>query len=142
MISYVGLFFSALVAATIIPMQSEAVLVGLLATSEQPAMMLILVATVGNVLGAVINWWLGRYLLNFRGTRWFPSSQSQIARAQIWYRRYGRWTLLGSWLPLVGDPITVVAGVMREPLISFLLLVSFAKALRYLLLAQATLALI
>ena len=142
MISYVGLFFSALVAATIIPMQSEAVLVGLLATSEQPAMMLILVATVGNVLGAVINWWLGRYLLNFRGKRWFPSSQSQIARAQIWYSRYGRWTLLGSWLPLVGDPITVVAGVMREPLISFLLLVSFAKALRYLLLAQATLALI
>ena len=142
MISYVGLFFSALVAATIIPMQSEAVLVGLLATSEQPAMMLILVATVGNVLGAVINWWLGRYLLNFRGNRWFPSSQSQIARAQIWYRRYGRWALLGSWLPLVGDPITVVAGVMREPLISFLLLVSFAKALRYLLLAQATLALI
>ena len=142
MISYVGLFFSALVAATIIPMQSEAVLVGLLATSERPAMMLILVATVGNVLGAVINWWLGRYLLNFRGKRWFPSSQSQIARAQIWYRRYGRWTLLGSWLPLVGDPITVVAGVMREPLISFLLLVSFAKALRYLLLAQATLALI
>lgn len=142
MISYVGLFFSALVAATIIPMQSEAVLVGLLATSEQPAMMLILVATVGNVLGAVINWWLGRYLLNLRGKRWFPSSQSQIARAQIWYRRYGRWTLLGSWLPLVGDPITVVAGVMREPLISFLLLVSFAKALRYLLLAQATLALI
>lgn len=142
MISYVGLFFSALVAATIIPMQSEAVLVGLLATSEQPAMMLILVATVGNVLGAVINWWLGRYLLNFRGKRCFPSSQSQIARAQIWYRRYGRWTLLGSWLPLVGDPITVVAGVMREPLISFLLLVSFAKALRYLLLAQATLALI
>jgi membrane protein YqaA with SNARE-associated domain len=142
MISYVGLFFSALVAATIIPMQSEAVLVGLLATSEQPAMMLILVATVGNVLGAVINWWLGRYLLNFRGKRWFPSSQSQIARAQIWYRRYGRWTLLGSWLPLVGDPITVVAGVMREPLISFLLLVSFTKALRYLLLAQATLALI
>ena len=142
MISYVGLFFSALVAATIIPMQSEAVLVGLLATSEQPAMMLILVATVGNVLGAVINWWLGRYLLNFQGKRWFPSSESQIARAQIWYRRYGRWTLLGSWLPLVGDPITVVAGVMREPLISFLLLVSFAKALRYLLLAQATLALI
>ena len=142
MISYVGLFFSALVAATIIPMQSEAVLVGLLATSEQPAMMLILVATVGNVLGAVINWWLGRYLLNFQGKRWFPSSQSQISRAQIWYRRYGRWTLLGSWLPLVGDPITVVAGVMREPLISFLLLVSFAKALRYLLLAQATLALI
>lgn len=142
MISYVGLFFSALVAATIIPMQSEAVLVGLLVTAEQPAMLLIIVATVGNVLGAVINWWLGRYLLNFQEKRWFPSSQSQLARAQIWYHRYGRWTLIGSWLPLIGDPITVVAGVMREPLISFLLLVSIAKALRYLLLAQATLALI
>ncbi|MDB4197423.1 DedA family protein [Ascidiaceihabitans sp.] len=137
MISYLSLFFSALVAATIIPMQSEAVLVGLLATTKQPAVLLIIVATVGNVLGAVINWWLGGYLLNFQENRWFPSSQSQLARAQIWYHRYGRWTLIGSWLPFIGDPITVIAGVMREPLISFLLLVSIAKGLRYLFLAIA-----
>lgn len=140
MISYVGLFTSALVAATILPMQSEAVLVGLLLAGTHPAIVLIIVATVGNVLGAVINWYLGRYILRFQEKRWFPSSERQIERAQNWYRRYGRWSLLGSWLPVVGDPLTVVAGLMREPLIPFLLLVTVAKGTRYILLAAATLA--
>ena len=140
MISYVGLFFSALVAATILPMQSEAVLVGLLVAAAHPVIILIIVATVGNVLGAVINWYLGRYLLRFQEKRWFPSSEYQLERAQNWYRRYGRWSLLGSWLPVVGDPLTVVAGLMREPLIPFLLLVSVAKGARYILLAAVTLA--
>ena len=139
MIAYIGLFSSALVAATILPMQSEAVLVGLLAAAAHPVSVLILVATVGNVLGAVINWYLGRYLLRFQKKRWFPSSKSQLERAQNWYRRYGRWSLLGSWLPIVGDPLTVVAGLLREPLIPFLLLVTIAKGARYLLLAAATL---
>jgi len=140
MIAYLSLFFSALIAATILPMQSETVLVGLLLGSSYPASILILVATVGNVLGSVINWYLGRYLLRFQKRRWFPSSGPQLARAQTWYRRYGRWSLLGSWLPIVGDPLTVVAGVMREPLLPFLLLVTIAKATRYFLLAAITLA--
>ena len=139
MIAYLGLFFSALIAATILPMQSESVLVGLLLGSSYPVATLILVATVGNVLGAVINWYLGRYLRHFEQRRWFPSSGPQLARAQSWYRRYGRWTLLGSWLPIVGDPLTIIAGVMREPLLPFLLLVTFAKAARYLVLAAITL---
>lgn len=140
MIAYISLFLSALVAATILPMQSESVLVGLLVASTYSAPTLILVATVGNVLGSVINWYLGRYLLRFKARRWFPSSGPQLERAQSWYRRYGRWSLLGSWLPVVGDPLTVVAGVMREPLLPFLLLVTIAKGTRYLLLAAATLA--
>ena len=139
MIAYIGLFFSALVAATILPMQSETVLVGLLAATTYPASILIIVATIGNVLGSVINWYLGRYLLRFKQRRWFPSSGHQLERAQNWYRRYGRWSLLGSWLPVIGDPLTVVAGVMREPLIPFLLLVTIAKGTRYLLLAAITL---
>lgn len=140
MIAYVGLFLSALVAATILPMQSEAVLVGLLIEGSHPVSALILVATLGNVLGAVINWYIGRYLLRFKGKRWFPSSDRQLARAQHWYGRYGRWSLLGSWLPFIGDPLTIAAGLMREPLASFLLLVTVAKAGRYILLAGATLA--
>ena len=140
MIAYFGLFASALIAATILPMQSEAVLVGLLATGDYPVTGLLAVATAGNVLGAVINWALGRFLLMFQDRRWCPVSQDQLARAEAWYHRYGRWSLLGSWLPIVGDPLTVVAGVLREPIGPFLVLVTVAKFGRYLVLAMATLA--
>ncbi|MDR6266830.1 YqaA family protein [Roseobacter sp. N2S] len=138
--AYLGLFLSALIAATILPMQSEAVLVGLLLNANHPALLLLLVATFGNVLGSVINWYLGRFLLRFKDKRWFPSSDAQLARAQHWYRRYGRWSLLASWLPVVGDPLTIVAGLMREPLGPFLLLVTLAKGTRYVILAAAVLA--
>lgn len=139
MIAYIALFASALIAATILPLQSEAVLVGLLLQGAHPATSLLLVATVGNVLGAVVNWYLGRFLLRFRGHRWFPASDEELGRAQTWYRRYGRWSLLASWLPIVGDPLTVVAGTLREPLGTFVLLVALAKGGRYLALAAATL---
>ena len=140
MIGYVGLFASALIAATILPMQSEAVLVGLLAAGDRSVALLLIVATVGNVLGSVINWVLGRFLLRFRDRRWFPASEHQLTRAQRWYRRYGRWSLLGSWLPVIGDPLTVVAGVLREPILPFLVLVTIAKGGRYLILATFALA--
>ncbi|MFT6022133.1 MAG: membrane protein YqaA with SNARE-associated domain [Ascidiaceihabitans sp.] len=139
MIAYVGLFASALVAATILPMQSEAVLVGLLALDAHSTVALIVVATVGNVLGSIINWYLGRYILRFKNKRWFPSSEQQLERAQNWYRRYGRWSLLASWLPIVGDPLTVVAGVMKEPIGPFIILVTLAKGTRYIVLAAIVL---
>jgi membrane protein YqaA with SNARE-associated domain len=140
MIAYIGLFASALIAATILPMQSEAVLVGLLAAGNRPVALLLIVATVGNVLGSVINWYLGRFLLRFRDRRWFPASDRQLSRAEGWYRRYGRWSLLASWMPVIGDPLTIVAGILREPLVPFLVLVTIAKGGRYLLVAAATLA--
>ncbi len=139
MIGYIGLFVSALIAATVLPMQSEAVLAGLLLSGDRSVTVLLLVATVGNVLGSVINWILGWYLLRFKNRRWFPSNDQQLERAQKWYRRYGRWSLLGSWLPVVGDPLTVVAGVMREPLVPFLVFVTLAKGTRYLVLAALVL---
>lgn len=140
MIAYGALFASALIAATILPLQSEAVLVGLLVTGDYSVTILLVAATTGNVLGAVINWGLGRFVLRFRERSWFPVSEAQLARAEVWYHRYGRWSLLGSWLPIIGDPLTVVAGVLREPIGPFLLLVTLAKFGRYLVLAMVTLA--
>lgn len=135
---YAGLFLAALTAATILPMQSEAVLVGLLVADYSPGL-LITVASVGNVLGSVINWLLGRGIERFRDRPWFPASGAKLERAQHWYRRYGKWSLLLSWAPIIGDPLTVVAGVLREPFPMFLLLVTIAKIGRYLVLAAATL---
>tara|TARA_R110002049_G_scaffold10127_1_gene50156 strand:+ start:120536 stop:121003 length:468 start_codon:yes stop_codon:yes gene_type:complete len=139
MIAYLTLFTAALVAATVMPLQSEAVLVGLLLAQTHPALMLILVATLGNVAGSIINWYLGRALLQFQHRRWFPCSTRQLDRAQHWYRRWGRWSLLASWVPVVGDPLTVMAGVLREPLLPFVVLVTLAKGTRYLVLAALTL---
>lgn len=132
MIAYAGLFAAALIAATVLPMQSEAVLAALVLAGDRPLAVLWAVATFGNVLGSVVNWGLGRCVLRFRDRRWFPASPAQLARAEGWYRRWGRWSLLASWIPVVGDPLTVIAGVLREPLGPFLLLVALAKGGRYL----------
>lgn len=129
--AYLGLFLLALGAATLLPLQSEAGLVALLLTEQYSVLALLLVAIAGNTLGSTINWWLGRELVRFEQRRWFPLNPAQLQRAQGWYQRYGRWSLLFSWLPVVGDPLTLVAGVMREPLPGFLLLVLLAKSARY-----------
>ena len=140
MLSLSGLFLAALIAATLLPAQSEAVLVALLLDGGDPVL-LVAVATAGNVLGSLVNWWLGLQVRRFQGRRWFPVSPARLERAQAWYRRYGRWSLLLSWAPVIGDPITLAAGVMREPLRVFLPLVFIAKAMRYIVLALVTLGL-
>lgn len=137
--AYLGLFAAAFGAATLLPLQSEALLVALLLGSAQPAWALVLLASLGNVLGSLVNWWLGLYLERFRDRRWFPVSERRLLQAQHWYGRYGRWSLLLSWLPVIGDPLTLVAGIMREPLWRFMLIVTLAKTLRYAALAAATL---
>jgi len=139
LVSYAGLFLTALVAATILPAQSEAALVALLVAGDQPAWALITVAGVGNVLGSVINWGLGRGLERLRHHRWFPVGEADLDRAGRWYRRWGKWSLLLSWAPIIGDPLTVAAGVLREPLPVFLILVTVAKLGRYLIVAAVTL---
>ncbi|WLR91942.1 YqaA family protein [Shinella zoogloeoides] len=137
--AYCGLFLAAFAAATIVPAQSEAVLAGLLATRNYAPAILILVAGIGNVLGSVVNWLLGRGVERFREARWFPVSAKNLERAGNWYRRYGWWSLLLSWLPIVGDPLTVAAGIMREPFGRFLVVVSIAKFGRYIVLAALVL---
>ena len=122
---YLLLFTSALLAATLIPAQSEAVLVGLLLNGQSAFWLLIAVATLGNTLGSVINWWLGRYLEHFQDKRWFPVKATSLARAQQWFQHYGWGVLLLSWLPVIGDPLT---GVMRMRLLPFVLVVAVAVA--------------
>lgn len=140
-LSLLGLFFVALGAASLLPMASEPVLVGLLLAGEVQPWLLVAVASLGNTLGSVINYVLGRMLERFRHRRWFPASEAALERAQGWYHRWGRWSLLLSWAPIIGDPLTLVAGVMREPLWSFVLLVAIAKTARYVVLALITLGL-
>lgn len=128
---YLSLFVMAFGAATILPLQSEAMLVGLL-LADYPPLPVVAVASAGNVLGSIVNWIIGRQIERFGGRRWFPVSRARLDRARGWYRRYGRWSLLLSWVPVIGDPLTVVAGVMKEPLPIFVLLVTIAKMGRYL----------
>ena len=137
--AYAGLFLTAFVAATILPAQSEAALVGLLLAGGQPAWALVAVASLGNVLGSVVNWLLGRGIESWRDRPWFPAKGADLDRAAAWYHRWGRWSLLLAWVPIIGDPLTVVAGVLREPLPVFLILVTLAKVGRYLVLAAVTL---
>lgn len=136
--SYIALFLAAFLAATIVPAQSEAVLVGLILAGDRSLILLLLVATTGNVLGSVVNWLLGRFIERFRDRPWFPVSRPRLAQAEAWYRRFGIWSLLLSWVPIIGDPLTVVAGVLRTPFLTFLVLVTIAKAGRYLVLAAVT----
>ncbi|SIQ96369.1 membrane protein YqaA, SNARE-associated domain [Rhizobium sp. RU20A] len=131
MTTYLGLFATAFLAATLLPAQSEALLAYLVRQDGHPVALLVTVASLGNVLGSLVNWMLGRGIEQFRGRRWFPLSEQKLEQAQGWYRRYGRWSLLASWVPVIGDPITFAAGILREPLWRFVLLVGLAKTARY-----------
>lgn len=133
----IGLFFSALLAATLFPAQSEAVFTALILYGSDPVWTLWLVATLGNVLGSVINWGIGRWGLTWMQNRLSMTSMVQIDRVQRWYMRWGWMSLLASWVPVVGDPLTCVAGAMREPLWRFLVVVTVAKGGRYAVLIAA-----
>ena len=132
--AYGGLFIAAFSAATILPAQSEAGLAALILASPASVILLVATASLGNVLGSALNWYLGRGINRYTSKRWFPAN-TQLSRATNWYSRYGRWSLLLSWVPIIGDPLTVVAGIMREPLLRFLLIVGIAKTGRYIVVA-------
>ena len=112
-------------------MQSEAVLVTLLAKGHYKAWLLLVVASVGNVLGSCVNFWLGRQIDRFYDKPWFPVSAVKLAKAKRVYQKYGFWSLLFSWTPVIGDPITLIAGLMKENFWRFLFIVCIAKGGRY-----------
>lgn len=126
-----GLFLISFSAATLLPGGSEAALLLLAAQDTYSTTLLLLVASTGNILGSLVNYTMGRYALRFQNRRWFPVSPAQLSKAQHWFTRWGQWSVLGAWLPIIGDPITVAAGVMRMNWLSFLFLVSISKTLRY-----------
>lgn len=128
--AYLSLLFSGFIAATLFPASSELLLVLLQQQGYMP-WLLWLTATTGNTLGSCVNWYLGSELLRFQHRRWFPFGTDQLEAAQQRFARYGVWTLLLAWLPVVGDPLTLISGVMRVRFIPFLLLVAAGKGARY-----------
>jgi membrane protein YqaA with SNARE-associated domain len=128
---YAGMFLNALVAATFFPAASEAVLAGLVYKEIGSPLWLFGVATTGNVLGSIVNWYLGRGISHLRHKKWFPLKEKQYQKAHDMFERYGEWSLLFSWVPFIGDPLTIVAGALQIPFKPFIILVTIGKAIRY-----------
>ena len=128
---YLSLFFISFLAATVLPFSSELTLAGLISTSNYDNLLLLVVASFGNVLGSVVNWALGFYSRNLTTKKWFPYKETQIERSSEWFRKFGKWSLLFSWVPIVGDPLTLVAGILRVKFFDFIILVAIGKISRY-----------
>lgn len=131
MLELLSLFTLAFLAATILPSFSEIYLISLLGNENYSQYLLLAVATTGNVLGAVVNWFLGRYLLHFQDRKWFPIKDKQLRKATKFYNKWGVWSLLFAWMPIIGDALTVVAGVFKANIWLFLFLVTIGKGSRY-----------
>ena len=131
LISYFQLFIISFLAATILPLSSELVLTTMLLTDSFDKYLLLVVASFGNILGSSVNWYLGKKILIFKDKKWFPANERQIAKGEIYFKKYGIWSLLLAWVPIIGDPLTIVAGILRVKFFTFLLLISISKISRY-----------
>ena len=129
---YLSLFFISFLAATILPFSSELTLAGLISTSNYDNLLLLVFASFGNVLGSVFNWGLGFYARNLTIKKWFPFKETQIERSSKWFSKFGKWSLLFAWVPIVGDPLTFVAGLLKVRFLDFIILVAIGKVSRYL----------
>lgn len=129
-LGYAGLFIAAFLAATILPLSSELVLSALLVSGLSPTT-LVIVATLGNVLGSLLNYMLGYWASLGIVKKWLQYSEFEFLRAEQRFKKYGIFALLFAWMPIIGDPITVVAGVLRIHLAWFLILVTAGKLIRY-----------
>ncbi|OZG70805.1 hypothetical protein BTA51_24530 [Hahella sp. CCB-MM4] len=131
MFDYLLIFSSAFLAATLLPFYSEVLVVAQLMKEPEAWFMILLVASIGNTLGAAVNWLLGRYLLHYQDRKWFPFKTNQLQRAQQWFQKYGVWSLLMAWAPVGGDALTFIAGIMKVRFWIFFLLTFTGKAVRY-----------
>jgi membrane protein YqaA with SNARE-associated domain len=129
-VSYLILFALSFAAATVLPLSSEATLYYDLRQGLSPVGLL-LAAGSGNTLGALLNWWIGR-----KGTDWLLAhgkiSPERYARSERFFDRWGGWSLWLSWVPIIGDPLTLVAGALHYDWRKFLAIVAAAKFGRYL----------
>ena len=137
-LEYITLFFTALAAATLLPAYSE-ILVGGMVAQSYSLWGIWFWATAGNTLGSVINGIIGRQVDRFKHKRWFPVSEKQLEKARNRFNRYGQWSLLLGWLPIGGDALTLVGGIMRVPWLNFVVLVGIGKGARYALVIWLTL---
>ena len=128
---YLSLFAISFLAATILPFSSELSLATLIATSDYDNLLLLIVSSFGNILGSVVNWALGSYSRNLTTKKWFPFNETQIERSSKWFKKFGKWSLLFAWVPVIGDPLTLVAGILRVKFIDFIILVAIGKVSRY-----------
>ena len=128
---YLSLFIISFLAATILPFSSELTLASLMATSNYDSILLLIVASLGNVLGSVVNWILGFYSRSLSKKRWFPFKDQQIKKSTSWFNRFGKWSLLFAWVPIIGDPLTLAAGLLRVKFVEFLTFVVIGKVGRY-----------
>ena len=129
--AYSSLFISSFLSSTILPGHSEITLTTLLLLEKYSQFLLIFFASLGNILGSVINWYLGFYITKFVNKSWFPFKKTKLVKVSSWYLKYGKWSLFLCWVPIIGDPLTIVAGIFRFPLVIFIIIVSISKILRY-----------
>lgn len=127
--NHINLFLASFASATLLPGGSEALFVYLLSLSFNP-FLLLLIATLGNTLGSFVNYILGKYASNFALSKGYMS-EKQLQKASALFEKYGAISLLFSWLPIIGDPLTFVAGIVRYAWWKFLIVVGFAKWARY-----------
>ena len=132
----IGLFLAAFLAATILPFSSEALLL-LLIHQNGESVLPLLFASLGNILGSIVNYYLGRFGDNFLFYKIFRMQEATVRKAKQRFQKYGIYSLLFAWVPVVGDPLTVAAGVFRVYFLLFLILVSIGKIARYYFLIMA-----
>lgn len=127
--SYFSLFLTSFASATLLPGGSEALFVYLLSEHLSPILLLV-IATLGNTLGSFVNYILGKYATDF-ALRKNYMKEKHLQKATSLFEKYGAWSLLFSWLPIIGDPLTFVAGIVRYAWWKFVIIVGVAKLARY-----------
>ena len=130
-LGYLQLLLFSFLAATFLPFSSEVILTTMYLSKNFNIFILLIVASTGNILGSLFNWYLGKKILIFKDKKWFPISNDSLKKREKFFQKYGVWSLLLAWVPMIGDPLTMIAGVLRIKLIVFLIFVSISKISRY-----------
>ena len=130
-LGYLQLLLFSFLAATFLPFSSEVILTTMYLSKNFNIFILLIVASTGNISGSLFNWYLGKKILIFKDKKWFPISDDKLKKSEKFFQKYGVWSLLLAWVPIIGDPLTMIAGVLRIKLIVFLIFVSISKISRY-----------